>query len=50
VCPWGALIRSPCKSARIRYADEFVHPTGGLNGELVDLDQARGAVAAQPFV
>jgi hypothetical protein len=25
--PWGALIRSSCVSARIRYAAEFVHPT-----------------------
>jgi len=24
---WGALIRSSCKSPRIRYAAEFVHPT-----------------------
>jgi hypothetical protein len=29
---WGALIRSPCKSARIRYADEFVHPTRWEDG------------------
>jgi hypothetical protein len=25
---WGALTRSSCKSTRIRYAAEFVHPTG----------------------
>src|SRR5204863_3904175 len=30
---WGALIRSSCKSPRlqIRYAAEFVHPTGSIH-------------------